>query len=169
MTLARLRRVGRVALRAPSWVWCILTLLLVGTVRCAVRCPALSRPPPDSRPEPLANGKTAPAGTSQRDVPTIQERCQDAPSWVWPSPARAERRALPCVSNHENANILVICHGRPGGQSLGAGFISQAALANLFPSVSSALSAVLTPGFGFWFSLRSLRSLRLNFPVSMFS
>jgi len=57
----------------------ILTLFLAGTSRCAVRCPAHPRPPPDSRPEPLANGKTAPAGTSQRDVPAIQGRCQDAP------------------------------------------------------------------------------------------
>jgi hypothetical protein len=39
---------------------------LVGKARGVVRCPALSRPPPASRPEPLANGKTAPAGTSQR-------------------------------------------------------------------------------------------------------
>jgi hypothetical protein len=57
----------------------ILTRFLVGKARCAVRCPAHSRPPPDRRPKPLANGKTAPAGTSQRDVPTIQGRCQDAP------------------------------------------------------------------------------------------
>jgi len=30
----------------------ILTLFLAGTSRCAVRCPAHPRPPPDSRPEP---------------------------------------------------------------------------------------------------------------------
>src|SRR5665647_2939002 len=58
----------------------ILTMFMVGMARCAVRCPALSRPPPARPPEPLANGKTAPAGTSQRDVPTIQGRCPDAPN-----------------------------------------------------------------------------------------
>jgi len=42
----------------------------VGTVRRAVRCPALPRLPPDSRPSRWPKSGEAPAGTSQRNVPT---------------------------------------------------------------------------------------------------
>jgi hypothetical protein len=44
-----------------------------GTVRCAVRCPALSRPPPDSRPNRWPPEGLRQRGTSQRDVPTGKE------------------------------------------------------------------------------------------------
>jgi hypothetical protein len=40
-------------------------------VRCAVRCPALSRPPPDSPPEPLAKPGAAGRGVTPARITTL--------------------------------------------------------------------------------------------------